>query len=60
MAYRFQFNQKDHEPVVVEGLRVEIFQGVITVVDAQGQPKAYFAEAELSSWYRVFSGTTPS
>jgi hypothetical protein len=60
MARRFQFNKKDHEPVVVDGMRVDIARGVITVVDADGQPKASFLEAELSSWFRVLSATTPS
>ena len=58
MTQRFQFNQKNRQTVVVEGMRVNIAQGVITVVDAQGQPKAFFLEAELSSWYRLFSSTT--
>ena len=60
MAHRFQFNQKDHEPIVVEGMRVDMALGIITVVDEQGQPTASFTEVELSSWYRIFSATTPS
>jgi len=53
MAHRFQFNRKNHEAVVVEGMRVDVAEGIITVVDKQGQPSVSFAESELSSWYRV-------
>ena len=59
MAHRFQFNQKDHEPIVMERMRVDMAGGLITVVDAQGQSNASFTEAELSSWYRIFPATTP-
>ena len=50
---RFQFNRKHHQPVVVEGKRVELSDGLITVVDAQGLPRMTFDEAELSSWWKV-------
>ncbi len=50
---RFQFNRKNHDSVVVEGSRVDIVDGYITVVDAQDRPLATFDPAELSSWYRV-------
>jgi hypothetical protein len=60
MTQRFQFNQKNRNPVVVEGMRVDMVRGVITVVDEQGQPKVSFTEDELSSWYRVFSSTIPA
>jgi hypothetical protein len=39
--------------VVVEGKRVELAGGRITVVDAQGQPRMTVEEAELSSWWRM-------
>jgi hypothetical protein len=50
---RFQFNRKNHQSVVVEGRRVDLAGGRITVVDAQGQPLVTFDQAELSSWWRV-------
>ena len=50
---RFQFNRKHHQPVVVEGKRVELSGGLITVVEAQGQPRMTFDEAELSSWWKI-------
>jgi hypothetical protein len=50
---RFQFNRKNNQSVVVEGKRVDLAGGRITVVDAQGQPRMTFDEAELSSWWRV-------
>ena len=58
MAHRFQFNLKkrrkpDAEVIVVEGRRVDVAGGIITVVDEQGAPKVSLAEAELSSWYAV-------
>ena len=53
MAHRFQFNRKNREVIVVEGRRVDVAGGIITVVDEQGEPKVSFAEAELSSWYRI-------
>lgn len=53
MLHRFQFNQKNRKPVVVEGKRVDVAGGLITVVDEQGKPRAYFAEAAVSSWYTV-------
>ena len=53
MTHRFQFNRKNGESVVVEGMRVDVAGGHITVVDEQGQPSVSFAESELSSWYRV-------
>ena len=53
---RFQFNRKDQDPVVIEGRRVDIAEGRITVVDAQGQPLITFDQIELSSWYRVTEG----
>ena len=56
MAHRFQFNQKNQEPVVIEGRRVNIADGCITVVDAQGKALVTFEETELSSWYRVSEG----
>jgi len=52
MLHRFQFNRKNHETVLVEGIRVDIAGDLITVVDEQGKPRASFTEAELSSWYR--------
>jgi hypothetical protein len=53
MAHRFQFNRKDQVPVVIEGQRVDVADGRITVVGAQDQPLITFDETELSSWYRV-------
>ena len=53
MAHRFQFNLKNDEVIVVEGRRVDVAGGIITVVDEQGAPKVSLAEAELSSWYAV-------
>lgn len=53
MAHRFQFNRKNHEPVVIEGQRVDVADGCITVVGAQEQPLITFDETELSSWYRL-------
>jgi hypothetical protein len=53
MVHRFQFNRKHRKPVVIEGTRVDIVGDLIIVVDEQGEPKAYFTEAELSSWYTV-------
>ena len=53
---RFQFNRKDQDPVVIEGRRVDIAEGRITVVDAQGQPLITFDQIDLSSWYRVTEG----
>ena len=50
---RFQFNRKHHQPVVLEGKRVELSGGLITVVDAQGLPRMTFDEAELSSWWKI-------
>ena len=58
MAHRFQFNRKNHEVIVVEGRRVDVAGGIITVVDEQGEPKVSFAEAELSSWYAVAEPST--
>jgi hypothetical protein len=52
MMHRFQFNRKNGETVEVEGVRVDIKDGHITVVDAHGQPLASFAESELSTWFR--------
>ena len=52
MLYQFHFNRKNHERVLVEGMRVDIAGGLITVVDEDGQPRASFSEAELSSWYQ--------
>ena len=51
MLHQFHFNRKNHERVQVEGMRVDIAGGQITVVDEHGQPRASFSEAELSSWY---------
>ena len=53
MAHRFQFNRKNGESVEVEGIRVEIGYGRITVVDTSGQALISFHESELSNWYRV-------
>ena len=53
MAHHFQFNRKNHEPLVVEGQRGDLADGRITVVDAHGQPGMTFDEGELSSWWRV-------
>jgi hypothetical protein len=50
---RFQFNWKHQQSVVVEGERVDLAGGRITVVDAHGQARATFDEGELSSWWRV-------
>lgn len=50
---RFQFNWKHQPSVVVEGERVDLAGGRITVVDARGQARASFDEGELSSWWRV-------
>ena len=60
MWHRFRFNRKNQEPIEVEGERVEMRGGLITVVDVQGRPLMSFAETELSSWYRVFGDPTPS
>ncbi|MCC2642025.1 MAG: hypothetical protein K0S45_2438 [Nitrospira sp.] len=50
---RFQFNRKNQQTVVVEGTRVDLADGIITVVDAHGQAHVTFDEAELWSWWRV-------
>ena len=50
---RFQFNRRNHPSVVVEGIRVDMAGGRVTVVDTQGQPVVEFDEAELSSWWCV-------
>jgi hypothetical protein len=50
---RFQFNVKNHRSVVVEGKRVDLCGGRITVVDAHDQAQVTFDEQELSSWWRV-------
>jgi hypothetical protein len=42
---RFQLNRKNHQSVVVEGRRVDLAGGRITVVDAQGQPLVTFDQA---------------
>ena len=39
--------------MVVEGIRVDLAGGRVTVVDTQGQPVVVFDEAELSSWWCV-------
>lgn len=57
MAHRFQFNRRNGESVEVEGLRVDLGEDLITVVDAQGHPLVSFAETELTSWYRVTEPT---
>ena len=54
--HRFQFNRKHQPSVVVEGTRVELAGGRITVVDALGQPRVTFDDIELSSWWRVSEG----
>ena len=48
---RFQFNRKNHQSVVVEERRVDLAGGLITVVDAHGQPRLTFDEGEMSSWW---------
>jgi uncharacterized protein YxjI len=53
MAHQFQFNRKNHQSIVVEGRRVDLADGYITIVDAQGQPLVTFDQTELSSWWRV-------
>jgi hypothetical protein len=58
MAHRFQFNSKNGESVEVEGMRVDMAYGFITVVDREGQPIVSFHEAELSTWYRVTEPST--
>ena len=50
---RFQFNRRNHPSVMVEGIRVDLAGGRVTVVDTQGQPVVVFDEAELSSWWCV-------
>ncbi|MCE3222864.1 MAG: hypothetical protein K0S58_1044 [Nitrospira sp.] len=60
MAHQFQFNRKNHAPVVVEGRRVDLADGCITVVDTQGQPLVTFDQTELSSLWRVIETSTPS
>ena len=54
--HRFQFNRKHQPSVVVEGTRVELAGGRITVVDALGQPRVTFDDIDLSSWWRVSEG----
>jgi hypothetical protein len=60
MVHRFQFNRKHRKPVVIEGMRVDVAGGHITVVDLHGQLLMAFDEKELSSWYRVVDDPTPS
>jgi hypothetical protein len=56
---RFQFNWKHQQSVVVEGERVDLAGGRITVVDARGQARVTFDEGELSSWWRVRGPVQP-
>ena len=60
VRHRFRFNRKHQEPIEVEGERVEIKGGLITVVDAQGHSLMSFADTELSSWYRLFGASSSS
>ena len=60
VRHRFRFNRKNQEAIEVEGERVEIGGGLITVVNAQGHPLMSVADAGLSFWYRVFEFPTPS
>jgi hypothetical protein len=53
MAHQFQFNRKKLGSIIVEGRRVDLAGGLITVVDTHGQPSLTFDETELSSWWRV-------
>jgi hypothetical protein len=57
---RFRFNRKNQDPIEVEGERVEIGGGLITVVNAQGLPLMSFADTELSSWYKVAGAPSPT
>ena len=51
MLHQFHFTRKNHERVLVVGMRVDIVGDLITVVDEHGQARVSFSEAELSSWY---------
>jgi hypothetical protein len=53
MTQRFQFNRKNGESVEVQGMRVDKGGDLVTVVDTDGQPLMSFADADLSSWFRV-------
>ena len=53
MTQRFQFNRKNGESVEVQGMRVDMGGDLVTVVDTDGQPLMSFADADLSSWFRV-------
>lgn len=49
----FQFNRITGQSQVVEGKRVDLGGGLITIVDANGQPRITFEQAERSSWWRI-------
>ena len=56
MAYRFRFNPKNTESIVVEGARVDVREGLITVVNEHGYSLATFVESDLTAWYQMSEG----